>query len=86
MAKARNKETAPLAALGGSPAGAGEERPGMGRIASDIESAIRRFRATRGPVLDAAFEALAARVRSGGKILIIDNGGSAAEAKGRKLR
>jgi len=51
------------------------------RLASELDEVIRRFLQTRGAVLAAATEAIAARVRAGGKVLVFGNGGSAAEAQ-----
>jgi D-sedoheptulose 7-phosphate isomerase len=47
----------------------------------ELDGTLRKFFATRGPVLEAAVGAIAASVRAGGKILIFGNGGSAAEAQ-----
>jgi D-sedoheptulose 7-phosphate isomerase len=49
--------------------------------AADLDTVLRKFLQTRGPVLDAAAEALAAAIRTGGKLLVFGNGGSAAEAQ-----
>ncbi len=51
------------------------------RLASELDEVVRRFLQTRGAVLQAAAEAIAARVRAGGKVLVFGNGGSAAEAQ-----
>jgi D-sedoheptulose 7-phosphate isomerase len=55
------------------------DRPG--RAADELGAVLRRFVATRGAVLEAAAGAAAAALRSGGKVLIFGNGGSAAEAQ-----
>ena len=51
------------------------------KLAAELDAVLRRFLQTRGSVLDASIEAIAARLRAGGKILIFGNGGSAAEAQ-----
>ena len=51
------------------------------RNAAELEAVLGRFVTTRGAVLDAALASIAARVRSGGKVLVFGNGGSAAEAQ-----
>lgn len=51
------------------------------RLASELDEVVRRFLQTRGAVLEAAAEAIAARVCAGGKVLVFGNGGSAAEAQ-----
>ncbi len=51
------------------------------KIAAELDGALRRFLQVRGPVLAAAAEVLASRIRAGGKVLVFGNGGSAAEAQ-----
>jgi D-sedoheptulose 7-phosphate isomerase len=51
------------------------------KSAAELDEALRRFLQVRGPVLAAAAEALASRIRAGGKVLVFGNGGSAAEAQ-----
>jgi len=48
---------------------------------AELAGVLGRFIRSRGAVLDAAAGAAAASLRSGGKILIFGNGGSAAEAQ-----
>jgi phosphoheptose isomerase len=48
---------------------------------TELDRVLREFLRTRGPILEAAAEALSARLRAGGQILIFGNGGSAAEAQ-----
>ena len=50
-------------------------------LAAELDAVLRRFLQTRGAVLDASIEAIAERLRAGGKVLIFGNGGSAAEAQ-----
>lgn len=49
--------------------------------AADLDGVVRRFLQMRRLVLEAAAEAIAARLRAGGKVLVFGNGGSAAEAQ-----
>lgn len=49
--------------------------------AAELGAVLGEFLRTRGPVLEAAVEAIAASAQAGGKILIFGNGGSAAEAQ-----
>jgi D-sedoheptulose 7-phosphate isomerase len=49
--------------------------------AAELDMILRKFLETRRPILEAAAEAIAARLRAGGKVLIFGNGGSAAEAQ-----
>jgi len=49
--------------------------------AADLNGILGRFIQVRGPILDAAAEAIALRLRAGGKVLVFGNGGSAAEAQ-----
>ncbi|MGZ5439884.1 MAG: D-sedoheptulose-7-phosphate isomerase [Candidatus Aminicenantales bacterium] len=51
------------------------------KSAAELDKILRGFLLVRGPVLEAAAEAIATRLRQGGKILIFGNGGSAAEAQ-----
>ena len=51
------------------------------KLAAELDAVLRRFLQTRGAVLDASIEAIAERLRAGGKVLIFGNGGSAAEAQ-----
>lgn len=51
------------------------------RDLAELEGTLRKFYATRGPVLEAAVAAIAASIRTGGRILVFGNGGSAAEAQ-----
>ena len=51
------------------------------RDLAELAGILGRFIRSRGAVLDAAAGAAAAALRSGGKILIFGNGGSAAEAQ-----
>jgi phosphoheptose isomerase len=51
------------------------------KSAADLSGVIRRFLQMRRPVLEAAAETIAARLRAGGKVLVFGNGGSAAEAQ-----
>ena len=51
------------------------------KSAAELDGIIRKFLQTRRSVLDAAGEAIAARLRAGGKVLVFGNGGSAAEAQ-----
>lgn len=57
-------------------AGAAQER-----ALAELVGVLGRFIRSRGAVLDAAADAAAAALRSGGKILVFGNGGSAAEAQ-----
>jgi phosphoheptose isomerase len=47
---------------------------------TELDETLRKFFATRRPILDAAAASLAASLRAGGKVLVFGNGGSAAEA------
>lgn len=49
--------------------------------AAELDMILRKFLETRRPILEAAAEAIATRLREGGKVLIFGNGGSAAEAQ-----
>jgi D-sedoheptulose 7-phosphate isomerase len=49
--------------------------------AAELEAVLRKFLATRGAVLAAAINAVAERLRAGGRVLVFGNGGSAAEAQ-----
>jgi D-sedoheptulose 7-phosphate isomerase len=49
--------------------------------AAELDSVLRKFLATRGAVLTAAINAVAERLRAGGRPLVFGNGGSAAEAQ-----
>jgi D-sedoheptulose 7-phosphate isomerase len=49
--------------------------------ATELGAVVRKFLETRGSILKASAEAVAARLRAGGKVLIFGNGGSAAEAQ-----
>jgi D-sedoheptulose 7-phosphate isomerase len=49
--------------------------------AAELNAVLRKFLETRRPLLDAACEAIASRLRAGGKVLVFGNGGSAAEAQ-----
>ena len=49
--------------------------------AAELDMVLRKFLQTRRPLLEASAEAIAARLRAGGKVLIFGNGGSAAEAQ-----
>ncbi len=51
------------------------------KSAAELDEVLRRFLQVRGPVLAAAAEVLASRIRAGGKVLVFGNGGSAAEAQ-----
>ncbi|RPJ01963.1 MAG: SIS domain-containing protein [Candidatus Aminicenantes bacterium] len=51
------------------------------RDADELNAILGKFLQTRGTVLDASVEAIAARIRTGGKVLAFGNGGSAAEAQ-----
>ena len=51
------------------------------RDLAELVGILGRFIRSRGAVLDAAAEAAAAALRSGGKVLVFGNGGSAAEAQ-----
>ena len=48
---------------------------------AEIDQVLRKFIQVRGAVLESAAEAIAARLRAGGKVLVFGNGGSAAEAQ-----
>jgi D-sedoheptulose 7-phosphate isomerase len=52
-----------------------------GRALAELAAVLDRFVWTRAAVLDGAAAAIAASVRSGGKVLVFGNGGSAAEAQ-----
>lgn len=51
------------------------------RDLAELDGTLRKFFVTRGPVFEAAVEAVAVSIRAGGKILVFGNGGSAAEAQ-----
>jgi D-sedoheptulose 7-phosphate isomerase len=53
----------------------------MDQSAAELDTVLRKFLQTRQPLLDASVEAIAARLRAAGKVLIFGNGGSAAEAQ-----
>ena len=60
---------------------AGEAAGAYDAAVTEIHGILDRFFETRSGVLDAAAEAIARSVRSGGKLLLFGNGGSAAEAQ-----
>lgn len=49
--------------------------------AVELDMILRRFLETRRVILEAAAEAIASKLRAGGKVLIFGNGGSAAESQ-----
>jgi len=60
---------------------AGEAAGAYDAVVTELRGILDRFFETRSGVLDAAAEAIARSVRSGGKLLLFGNGGSAAEAQ-----
>jgi len=58
-----------------------DRKPGIKGSAAALSAILGGFLETRRETFEAAAEAIAARLRAGGKVLVLGNGGSAAEAQ-----
>ena len=81
--KAARKELAPSKRNAASKQGRPIPKPldATEKSVAELDAILRKFLETRRPILEAAAEAIAARLRAGGKVLIFGNGGSAAESQ-----